>query len=49
VQPNDQTVSVFDLIEGKFVLRGIYHRHKIINLKTINLDVDLNEIFPIKD
>ena len=49
VQPNDQTVSVFDLIEGKFVLRGIYHRHKIVNLKTINLDVDLNEIFPIKD
>ena len=49
VQPNDQTVSVFDLIEGKFVLRGIYHRHKIVHLKTINLDVDLNEIFPIKD
>ena len=49
VQPNDQTVSVFDLIEGKFVLRGIYHRHKIVNLKTINLDVDLNEIFPAKD
>jgi len=49
VQPNDQTVSVFDLNEGKFVLRGIYHRQKIVQLKTINLDVDLNEIFPIKD
>ena len=49
VQPNDQTVSVFDLIESKFVLRGIYHSRKIIELKTIALEIDLNEVFPVKD
>jgi Uma2 family endonuclease len=49
VQPNDQTVSVFDLIDSKFTLRGIYHRAKIVEVKTIGLDIDLNEVFPIKD
>ncbi len=49
VQPNDQTVSVFDLIDSKFTLRGIYHRKNIIKVKTIGLDIDLNEVFPIKD
>ena len=49
VQPNDQTVSIFDLIEQKFVLRGIYHRQKVVQVKTIGLDVDLNEIFPAKE
>ena len=49
VQPNDQTVSVFDLIDSKFSLRGIYHRKNIIEVKTIGLDIDLNEVFPIKD
>jgi Uma2 family endonuclease len=49
VQPNDQTVSVFDLIDSKFTLRGIYHRKNIVEVKTIGLDIDLNEVFPIKD
>ena len=49
VQPNDQTVSIFDLIDSKFTLRGIYHRKNIIEVKTIGLDIDLNEVFPIKD
>ncbi len=49
VQPNDQTVSVFDLIDSKFLLRGIYHRKNIVEVKTIGLDIDLNEVFPIKD
>ena len=49
VQPNDQTVSVFDLIESKFVLRGIYHSRKIVEVKTIALEIDLNEVFPVKD
>ncbi len=49
VQPNDQTVTVFDLIDSKFTLRGIYHRKNIVDVKTIRLDIDLNEVFPIKD
>ena len=49
VQPNDQTVSVFDLTDSKFTLRGIYHRKNIVEVKTIGLDIDLNEVFPIKD
>jgi len=49
VQPNDQTVSVFDLVDSKFILRGIYHRAKVIEVKTIGLEIDLNEIFPVKD
>ena len=49
VQPNDQTVSVFDLIDSKFSLMGIYHRKNIVEVKTIGLDIDLNEVFPIKD
>jgi Uma2 family endonuclease len=46
VQPNDQTVSVFDLVGKKYVLRGIYHRQKIVLLKTIGLEIDLREVFP---
>ena len=46
VQPNDQTVSVFDLKENKFQLRGIYHRQRIVRVETIVLDIDLNEVFP---
>jgi Uma2 family endonuclease len=46
VQPNDQTVSVFDLKENKFQLRGIYHRQRIVRVETIGLDIDLNEVFP---
>ena len=49
VQPNDQTVSIFDLIESKFLLRGIYPREKIVEVKTIALEIDLNEVFPVKD
>jgi Uma2 family endonuclease len=49
VQPNDQTVSVFDLVESKFTLRGIYHRAKVVEVKTIGLEIDLNEVFSFKD
>ena len=48
VQPNDQTVSVFDLKENKFQLRGIYHRQRIVRVETIGLDIDLNEVFNSK-
>jgi Uma2 family endonuclease len=49
IQPNDQTVSIFDLMDSKFTLRGIYHREKIVEVKTIGLDIDLNEVFPVKN
>jgi Uma2 family endonuclease len=45
VQPNDQTVSVFDLVGEKYVLRGIYHRQKMVLVNTIGLEIDLTEIF----
>ena len=45
VQPNDQTVSVFDLEGEKYILRGIYHRQKIVLVKTIGFEIDLTEIF----
>ena len=47
VQPNDQTVSVFDLVDNKFILRGIYFREKIVEVKTIGLEINMNEVFPI--
>jgi Uma2 family endonuclease len=46
VQPNDQTVSVFDLEGEKYQLRGIYHRQKMVLVKTIGLEIDLREVFP---
>jgi Uma2 family endonuclease len=49
VQPNDQTVSVFDLVESKFTLRGIYHKAKVVEVKTIGLEIDLNEVFSFKE
>jgi Uma2 family endonuclease len=49
VQPNDQTVTIFDLVDSKFSLRGIYHRENIVEVKTIDLEIDLNEVFPVKD
>jgi Uma2 family endonuclease len=48
VLPNDQTVSIFDLKENKFQLRGIYHRQRIVRVETIGLDIDLNEVFNSK-
>jgi Uma2 family endonuclease len=45
VQPNHEKISVFDLNNGKFDLRGIYTNKDFVELKTIGLLLDLNEIF----
>ena len=49
VQPNDQTVTVFDLENEKYVLRGIYHRLKKVLVKSISLEIDLIDIFLDKE
>ncbi len=48
VQPNDQTVSIFDLDENinLYILRGIYSNQNSVIVKAIGLKIDLREIFP---
>ena len=45
IEPLDQTVSVYDLVNGKFTLRGIYQRYNTVRLNAISLDISLNEVF----
>lgn len=45
VEPNYEKISVFDFIDAKFALRGNYTNKDFVELKTIGLLIDLNEIF----
>ena len=45
IEPLDQTVRVYDLVNGKFALRGIYQRYNAVRLNAISLDIRLDEVF----
>jgi Uma2 family endonuclease len=46
VQPGDETVSVFDLVNNNYILRKIYSNEDVIDVATLpGLQLDMQEVF----
>jgi Uma2 family endonuclease len=46
VQPGDETVSVFDLVNNKYILRKIYSNEDVIDVATLpGLQLNMQEVF----